>query len=843
MAERKTIPRLKPPSFLTGQSLIPVAVKNGDAVRTERWPLGQVAEFINEPVAGLTSLQLDLNEAVIPVPTYLKPVEFIVPEQHTPNAGNGVVSADAAIQAVGDYGGLVRFTKGGVYKVSTALMLSPQRPLQWIFEAGATIDFSGLPDDALGLTVGADSRQSTTARSLTVDAEVGDASITLNNIAGLMQGAVLRLISNALYDPGRTNTNCGELIIVDAIEGSTVYLLTPLMDSYAVADAARCYVLDMQRNIVLDRPSLLGREGDVDDLALQSGLVVQYAEKPRIDGFEGRYFGQYALRLQDCLGGTINDPITEMRLPAGVQGYGISVMGVSQDILVRGHQSFGPRHAITTNSTNTGNRGGVVGLVTYENAGIYGTRKASLGSKVGGDAIDTHAAVRKIIIKEVDVYDSTLQGVNIEGTSAEIDGLRLYSTDSRGIRFANYTARDGSFSARRVRVESADGEALRVTQGPVVSGGGKASGRVPTVLVDGLDGRDYSGKLFYYQNLNGALGSVVEIKGLVGDAASSEDVNGQVYVQGAAHLIVSPIDLRNVPAGATGFRAADVPIISGSDLGRVAFAAGEATSGIGFRFSSTSPADVLGRVGGTIEATDVNTAEGFVLDAHIAGLFVESVRGNAATSGKSPPDETASYEAATIASDAITLSLKLPVSMVQLATEGGAGTDYLKSITPAAGTERGKILIVKSSSNAFAITVQHVPTGGNIELAGGRDRLLSKSRAALILIWDGASRWYEAYSNLEPLPVLAVSTSLTLAAQVAPRTSVEATGGVSGIATTLPPTALAGDEITVTKVDAGAGAVSVLNGVSEIASLAAQWDTVVARRSGAEWIPIVKSLA
>ena len=53
MAERKTIPRLKLPSFLTGKSLIPITVVNGDAARTERWPLDDVAEKINEPVAGL----------------------------------------------------------------------------------------------------------------------------------------------------------------------------------------------------------------------------------------------------------------------------------------------------------------------------------------------------------------------------------------------------------------------------------------------------------------------------------------------------------------------------------------------------------------------------------------------------------------------------------------------------------------------------------------------------------------------------------------------------------------------------------------------------------------------
>lgn len=55
MAERKTIPRLKLPSFLTGKSLIPITVVNGDAARTERWPLEQVTDFVNEPVAGLVS--------------------------------------------------------------------------------------------------------------------------------------------------------------------------------------------------------------------------------------------------------------------------------------------------------------------------------------------------------------------------------------------------------------------------------------------------------------------------------------------------------------------------------------------------------------------------------------------------------------------------------------------------------------------------------------------------------------------------------------------------------------------------------------------------------------------
>ena len=131
--------------------------------------------------------------------------------------------------------------------------------------------------------------------------------------------------------------------------------------------------------------------------------------------------GDFNIRLQDCLGGSVYSPRTSQVNDVGSTGYSLSIMGATQDVEITGHKAFNSRHAFTTNSSSTVGREGVVRDIIYRDFSIYNSAKS--GGGVGGDAIDTHAASCGIVVRDGRIYWPLCRGSISEGSSATVDNV------------------------------------------------------------------------------------------------------------------------------------------------------------------------------------------------------------------------------------------------------------------------------------------------------------------------------------------------------------------------------------------------------------------------------------
>lgn len=431
-------------------------------------------------------------------------------------------------------------------------------------------------------------------------------------------------------------------------------------------------------------------------------------------------------------------PRTSQVNDVGSTGYGLSIMGATQDVEITGHKAFNSRHAFTTNSSSTVGREGVVRDIIYRDFSIYNSAKS--GGGVGGDAIDTHAASCGIVVRDGRIYCSTLQGINIEGSSATVDNVSIKGTLSNAIKFTNYTSRDGRFTASKITCDGIAGNLIEIRNNQ-----SSATGKILSVDINGLYGRRYTGKIISAPNTS-SVDPHVSYDDVQCDATDSTETTGQIYL--AACASVSPgsnVNIKNIPATCNAIRFADVPSFFGSgNLGLAHYKTGTNTSASVFAWFYGSSTTVYGpKFTGTVEATATNTAKCFAIDAETQSIRFGEAYGNSnskisATAGSVYYADFEPTLSRTISGGAITVTPS--AKLVTLAGEG-ATTDTLDTIN---GMIAGQVLTVRSVTSSYTITVAE---GGNLQLASSTSVSLDSSRDTLTFIHNGSEIVQIAVSN------------------------------------------------------------------------------------------------
>lgn len=636
--------------------------------------------------------------------------------------GDGVANADGQAKFLAyanNFGGILKFKKGGQYKLSSAISITA--PSQFVFEAGAYLDASGLTTGSVAFTL---SGSQTGPVLLSANAAAGATAIVVVDATGISAGSLLRICSDAIYDPVRVAAKIGEMVYVASVSGTTINLLTPLQYSYTTAQSARIYVTSPLRNVVLDQMSILG-----DDAASKSlGLIyVRLAEKPQLYGPKCELGGNYGIRLDSCVGGAIYSPITRMANNSNT-GYGISVYGPSQGVMIDGHVSIKNRHAITTNSSNEAGYEGIVDSVVYRNFSVYGTASSLAG--VGGDAVDTHSACNKITIENGKIYSSSLQGINVEGRSATIRNVSISGTLSNALKVTNYTSYDGEYVIENIFADRVAGNVIEIRNRQV-----GATGLIKAVKIDGVFATNFTEKIINFPNTAGT-DTVISYDNIECDASASTDTLGMIYFTNAKELAVGRnVVVYNIPYIAAHSRFIDCSTFSGSGwLGTANYASSPDTSASAFRWSFTGSTTMSApKFSGRVSATVTNTAKVFGIDANTQGIrfadkYGNAVTGVSATAGSSYTADFVVTQALTIASGAITVLAS--TNYVSLAGEG-ATTDTLDTIN---GMVAGQTLHIRSATNAYTITVAE---GGNLQLIGSASVALNNTRDLLTLFHNG----------------------------------------------------------------------------------------------------------
>jgi hypothetical protein len=424
--------------------------------------------------------------------------------------------ADAAVVTgykVKVNGGTVNLSQGGITCASGFhLELDPK----------AVLDISGAANDTCAIS-GAGSEGATLA--LTANAAKGATSISLSapNAATLVQGDLIRVCSDSVFDASSTNSKIGELVRVASVAGTTVTLETPLRGgAYNTANGATASKVTPIENVRITGGKILGggtlttAGSDKDHRGIQLfkayRCVVQDVHFERTD-LVGIWF-------QDSIfckvrGGHAKDFVNDQ------QAYGILFDNACQDCDVDCFTAERVRHITTTgNSTTTK---GITRRITWRGMKCYSTTPARGGG--GGDAFDTHTAAEDLKFAKCTVYSSTGAGFNIECPSASLEDCEAYYTTDAGFVLHNESDQESGFALANCRAVRTTAEGFRIT---FPTRGATASVRYAKLT--GCVAEDTTGISFYVANtINATALRNVTMVGCT--AVGCMNANASVWVQ------------------------------------------------------------------------------------------------------------------------------------------------------------------------------------------------------------------------------------------------------------------------------------------------------------------------
>ncbi|TCW78752.1 hypothetical protein C5O80_31150 [Burkholderia sp. SRS-46] len=254
--------------------------------------------------------------------------------------GDGVTDDSAAIQAAINAamanGKQLRFP-GGTYVVGRSVSNVTGRDIDIVFEASAIID--GRSSAAaylitLGGTAGADT-------SLSKNADKGAKSILVPG-HGLVAGDIFRIQSTDLWNPTRPYYYRGEICRVYAVSGDTVYVETPLYDSYVAHTTKVCKY--MAGKCRIEGMRILRNSN-------QAGLQLQYVRDYRLSRVDIQGANERCLYLLECFNGVVDSACLNGKYyPGASTAYGLSI-GSCQHLRIQSGYFVGGRHGIAIGGT------------------------------------------------------------------------------------------------------------------------------------------------------------------------------------------------------------------------------------------------------------------------------------------------------------------------------------------------------------------------------------------------------------------------------------------------------------------------------------------------------------
>lgn len=297
---------------------------------------------------------------------------------------------------------------------------------------GSTFDCAGIPTGVVNYVLRFSGTYSGAPVALTANAAAVQKTVACAS-GTFAVGDMVRVYSNAVWDPARTGTRYGELNFVETIpDSASVTLTQDTASAYNTADLAKIEKVTPCRDITLKNVKILGPAAN-DVLfcmrfTLCTGLVVQ--------GVRSYDFDTCHLQLVDCSGAKITGNHFEESNSAGI-GYGCSVADATQDCIVSSNTFRNVRHSLATNN-NVAASWGITRRIKFL-GNIVDDSATSTGG-VGGDAIDNHAGSEDISIEGNIVFASSGSAIISEGRTAIIKGNEIYACQGNAITHQNYTA-------------------------------------------------------------------------------------------------------------------------------------------------------------------------------------------------------------------------------------------------------------------------------------------------------------------------------------------------------------------------------------------------------------------
>jgi hypothetical protein len=711
MAVSKKISDLEPATTLTGVELVPIV--QGD--QTVRTTVNDFAIYATTTLdADVSALEvrvssLETNVAAVSVLTTFTQVgtgavkragqdkmrEMVSPRDFGA-AADGVTNDQAAIQNAVNSGAKIVDGQGLTYKVNSRIILPSNITIQ-----NFNFDMTSLPDSgsstALYFGLQANGTQGT-ALNLTVDAVAGfgpnpSISLSLADAATLTAGDLIFVTSDQIW---ADSIRIGELAEVLYVDGTTVYLQSPLTYSYAVADVGRVQKVNVVENITVRNCTVVGPSGLTTTPLVRNGFFgVQNARNIVVENCQIRNFQRSGVEFRRVFQGWMRSCVVKNI----IDYYGCSVFDASSYVTVTDNVFENTRHAVSLVSSTT--VGGINNYIVV--TGNYCTgRDASLDTHVSSDNV--------IFANNVCRGEGKLSapsGIIFQGRNAVITGNTINGNLNNGVIVQPF-------------VELAGYEGIVV---------------VSNNLVD-VQRNNIAANGIYYQASNSA--TRLPLKGI---AISGNIINGAdgfgVYIQNT-NAAVSPANNISV----NGNTILDCAI------------------GVGFRTDTVAGTiSNISVTGNTITTTQAN-AEGIVFRPNGAGNLISNanITGNTFTLGASsigvdvlgsgtcsgitiannnysnvttPIDTT--FQLQTIASGVVTLTSYF--NLVRIDTEGAAASDDLDTIN---GGQFGQVTTF--AANNTARTVVFKDGTGNLRLAG--DFSLDNSEDSITCIFNG-SAWLE----------------------------------------------------------------------------------------------------
>jgi hypothetical protein len=682
MADVK-ISQLPPASTpLSGAELVPV-VQSGQTVQTTVGAVTSQTTFLQTGTGAVLRSGQDKMRDIV------NPKDFGA-------VANGVTDDQAAIQNAVNSGAKIVDGQGLTYKVNSRIILPSNITVQ-----NFDFDMTSLPGgvgNALYFGLQSNGTQGA-AMNLTADAVAGfgpnpSVSLSLANAATLTDGDLIFVTSDQIW---ADSIRIGELAEVLYVDGTTVYLQSPLTYSYAVADVGRVQKVNVVENITVRNCTAVGPSELTTPPTILSGFFgVQNARNIVVENCQIRNFQRSGVEFRRVFQGWMKDCVVKNI----IDYYGCSVFDASSYISVTNNVFENTRHAVSLVSSAT--VGGVNNYIVV--TGNYCTgRDASL---------DTHVSSDNVIfannVCRGEGKMSAPSGIIFQGRNAVITGNTINGNLNNGIIVQPFVALAGY-------------------EGMVV---------VNNNLIDVQRNNIASANGIYYQASNSALR--LPLKGI---AISGNIINGAaafgVYIQNTVNAVlpannisITANTITNCAIG-VGFRTDAVAgtISNATVTGNTITNTASGAEGVLLRPNDAGNLiSDIAITGNTFALGASSTGVDKVGSGDCTGILIE---GNVYSGVTVPIDTT--LRNLTIASGAVTLTGSS--SFVLIDTEGAAATDDLDTID---GGQFGQVTTF--AANNTARTVVFKDGTGNLRLNG--DFSLDNTEDSITCVFNGTN-WLE----------------------------------------------------------------------------------------------------
>lgn len=511
----------------------------------------------------------------------------------------GVSNSDTAFQTwLNTIAGKTGYVPAGTYSLTTQKTIASNTRL--ILDPDAILDFSGAN---IGTTCFSIAGTQSSDYTLTADAAIGTRTLTVASTSGLSEGDYIRIYSNALWDPDRTSSKTGEIAIINSLTSTTITVEWDLKDSYNTADSAAFVKLTQVQNVYIEGGLIKGNSTDATNeigFKVDRGRNITFRNVrfENIDNVMISVWNTVNLHVENC---------SFFRARASGTAYGVSFVNAAQDCSVSHCYFNRVRHSLSTNNSNTDP--GIVRRITFSENNVVDSEPATGGT--GGDAIDTHAGAEDIYIINNTVQGSTSSGINIECTSAVVQGNKIYDTVAHGIIATNFTRRAGRIQITGNYIQDAGNDGIRV------GGGTGSSLPYSQVIVSNNIINTTTNVGIYVTGRASFLHTYTAITG--NSIIGAGNTNASLYVDQVENYSVTGNVLNTTVSNGNGIRCGvtTAGAVSGNVVKLV-----DSSTGIGIYFSTSGTNSTC--VGNTVYGTNLSSATGVRLIDTMTNITVDN---------------------------------------------------------------------------------------------------------------------------------------------------------------------------------------------------------------------------